>query len=135
MANTREGQLARHGHIRRAEGEAQQLPGGDEAHVLVLGGHGMRVGVRVNKVEADALSLPDAADAAHGHGQGQLLPQFADEAFLRGFARLQLAAGEFPQVGVMPTLPALTDQNPAISAGDDAGGYFDHGASSCCLIG
>ena len=126
MAHAGEGQLPGYQRVRRAEGVLQHLPGADEAHVLVLGGDGEGVGVRVDKVEEDALGLARAADAPHRHGQGELLLEFAHEAVRRGLALFDFAAGEFPQVGVVAPLAPLADENPALAVMHDAGGYFDH---------
>ena len=52
---------------------------------------------------------------ADGDCHAQLLTDFADEALLKGFARLALAAGKFPQPAQMRTGVALGDQELAVA--------------------
>ena len=65
---------------------------------------------------------------ADGNFHAQLLADFADEALLKGFARLAFAAGKFPQSAEMRIGMALRDEQFAV-AEDERGADFD-GVSS-----
>ena len=121
-----EGQPHRHRPVGRAQVKVQQLPGRDEARVLVLGQDGQRSGFRGEEGEADTAMGVLGVLPHIGDGQGELLHQLSDEAVRRGFARFPLAAGEFPQVGVIAAFAPLADQDPALAVIHDAGGNFDH---------
>src|SRR5690625_788227 len=54
-------------------------------------------------------------EAAFPCVDAKLLVQFADQAGLWGLARLDLAAGEFPEPRHRPAFRAFRQQNPAIS--------------------
>ena len=75
----------------------------------------------------------DAPEAADHDGQAGLLEAFAGRGRGRGFARLALAAGEFPVAGVDGPFRALPDQE-TIAAADEADtdrdGLFRIGAHS-----
>ena len=68
-----------------------------------------------------------------GHRDAQLLVQLADQAGLGRLARLDLAAGEFPQAGQLLALRPLADQHPAVDVDQGRGGdeerwVFGHAA-------
>ena len=61
---------------------------------------------------------------ADGNLHAQLLADLADEAFLKRFARLALAAGEFPQSAQVRLGMALGDEELAV-AEDERGADFN----------
>ena len=129
----RQGQLPRHRRVPRAEGVAQQLPGGNEGAVLMLGQHGGVGRARRQEGEQDALRLPQAQRAHLRHRQGQLLRQLPHKARRRVLARLLLAPGEFPQVGVVPPLAPPADQDAPVLPADDPGRYPHHAQPSLSM--
>ena len=60
----------------------------------------------------------------HGDLHAEFFADFADEALLKGLARLALAAGEFPQAAEVRIRMALGDQEFSV-AKDERGAYFN----------
>ena len=59
----------------------------------------------------------------------QLFPDLSFQCLLRGFARLDFAAREFPVAGIGLALRAGTEQHPAVFTNQNADGHVDDGLS------
>ena len=67
----------------------------------------------------------------HGTAQRdpELFVEFALQSVVHGFARLHLAAREFPIAGIGLALRAGTEQHPAVFTNQNADGHVDDGLS------